>query len=306
MAKSSWRPRPTANGMRWDVNLSEIAQLIGTIYGMEKVVKTNAYIDSLMRAAHAEAAEQFNKDIAAQAIATQRFNHMYEWGTVGINKGRASRRMDPLNPDAMLWRHRLSGGRSKHKGIDWTFRASKVPVPQPTTAKTKVASKYLDRLSGRKHIFYWKAPVIESGMKVKLRPKYAKAIFVPFYGQPRSPHLSDKERERGFLFHKGPLTNVPGHGTIQGRDLAGNFTSFWEAWWNSAGSAILGEAMYREIDDSVRVSLAKAGGKLGRTSRTRKKTFQFEILTAERETQAFMETRIKAQLQQERMENETW
>ena len=299
----NWRPRATGQGMRWDINLSEVAQLIGSVYGAEKVTKTNVYIDSLMRAAHGEAAQQFNRDIAAQAIATQRFNHMYEWGTVGINKGRASRRMDPLNPDAMLWRHRLTGGRSKTKGIDWSFRASKVPVPQPTTAKTKVAREFLDRLSGRKHIFYWKAPIIEAGMKVKLRPKYAEAIFVPFYGKPRSPHLSEKERQRGFLFHKGPLVNVPGHGTIQGRDLVGNFTAFWEQWWNTAGGTIIANRMTEEIDDQLRLLFTKAG-RAGKKST--KKTWQFEILTAERETEAFMQARAKAAAQQQRMENEQW
>lgn len=300
---ANWSPRGTGKGMRWDINLSEVAQLIGTIYGLEKSVKTSVYIDHLMRAAHAEAAEQFNKDIAAQAIATQRFNHMYEWGTAGINKGRTTRRMNPLDPEAMLWRHRLSGGRGRHKGIDWTFRASKVPVPQPTTAKTKVKREFLDRLSGRKHIFYWKAPIIEAGMKVKLRPKYANMIFVPFYGQPRSPNLDERTIKQGFLFHAGPLMNVPSHGTIQGRDLTGNFTAFWEQWWNSAGATIINNYMYREVDESIRARL-EAAGRAGKKARG--KTWQFEIMTAEKETEAFMQTRAKALEQQERMENETW
>lgn len=296
--------RMTGQGMHFDINLGEVAQLIGTIYGIEKSVKTNIYIDHLMRAAHAEAASQFNKDIAAQAIATQRFNHMYEWGTAGINKGRTSRNMNPLNPDAMLWKHRLTGGRGKHKGIDWTFRASKVPVPQPTTAKTKVAREYLDKLSGRKHIFYWKAPIIESGMKVMLRPKYAKAIFVPFYGKPRSPKLSERDRERGFIFHKGPLLNVPSHGSIQGRDLKGNFTAFWEQWWNSTGEAVLAGAMMKAVDAQMLEAIARADVKVG--SRNRTKTWQFEIMTAEKETEAFMQMRAKALEQQEEMENEQW
>jgi len=167
-----------------------------------------------------------------------------------------------------------------------------------------VARKYLDKLSGRKHIFYWKAPIIESGMKVKLRPKYANMIFVPFYGQPRSPKLSKQTIKQGFLFHKGPLTNYPSHGTIQGRNLTGNFTAFWEMWWNSSGSTILGQVMYRSVDDQLRTALNVAGTKVGR--QTRNKRFKFEIATAARETETFMQARAKALLQQERMENETW
>lgn len=303
MAKG-WTPRSSGQGMHWDINLGEIAQLVGTIYGAEKATRTNVYIDHLMRAAHAEATEQFNRDLAAQAIATQRFNHMYEWGTVGINKGRTSRRLDPMSQDARLWTHRLTGGRSKTKGIDWSFRASKVPVPQPTTQKTKVSKTHLDKLSGRKHIFYWKAPIIEAGMKVKLRPKYADAIFVPFYGQPRSPNLGLATRKRGYLFSKAPLTNVPGHGTIQGRDLVGNFSAFWEEWWNTAGSQIIQQKMSGAVDEQFREMLAKAGAKTG--TRSRKKSWQFEIKTAERETEAFLQRRAKALLQKERMENETW
>lgn len=295
--------RSSGLGMRWDINLSEVGTLIGSIYGLEQATRTDVYIDNLLKAAHSDAASQFNKDIAAQAAATQMFNHMYEWGTSGINKGRTTRRMNPLSPEAMLWRHKLSG-RGRHKGIDWTYRASKVPVPPPTTAKTKVARKYLDRLSGRKNIFMWKAPIIENGMKVKLRPKYANKIFVPFYGQPRSPKLSNYDRKRGFLFHKGPLTNVPGHGTIQGRDLAGNFTSFWESWWNSAGSAILEEKMHSAVNESVRETLALAGAKRG--MRTRNKNWTFEIKTAERATETFIQARAKALAQKEKMEGEVW
>lgn len=304
MPLSNWSPRKSGQGMHFDINLGEVAQLIGTIYGAEKAVKTNVYIDHLMRAAHSEAAEQFNRDIASVAVATQRFNHMYEWGTAGINKGRTSRRMDPMNPEAMLWQHKLTGGRGKHKGIDWKYRASKVPVPQPTTAKTKVAREFLDKLSGRKHIFYWKAPIIESGMKVKLRPKYSNMIFVPFYGKPRSPKLDKRTIQRGFLFHAGPLTNVPGHGTIQGRDLTGNFTAFWEEWWNGTGSAVLSNSMYQAVDKQMAEALKKAGAKTG--TRSRNKKWTFEIMTAERETEAFMQLRAKTLLQQERMENETW
>lgn len=294
--------RRTAQGMRWDINLGQVAQLIGTVYGMDKAVKTNVYIDSLMRAAHAEAASQFDKDIAAQAAATQMFNHMYEWGTAGINKGDSSHNLSPLSDAAKLWKHRITG-RGKHKGIDFSFRASKFPVPQPTPDKTLVDQEHLDKLSGRKHIFYWKAPIIEYGMKVKLRPKYAKAIFVPFYGKPRSPHLTDRQREQGFLFHKGPLTNVPGHGTIQGRDLAGNFTAFWESWWNSTGNIILNESMGREVNKHTREALA-ASGKVGKRSRS--KEWKFEILTAEKETQRFMQARAKAEQIRERMESEVW
>lgn len=299
----NWAPRATGAGMRWDINLGEVAQMVGSIYGVTETVKTSYYIDALMRYAHSEAAQQFNRDIAAQAIATQMFNHMYEWGTAGINKGRTTRRMNPLSPEAMLWEHRLSGGRSRSKGIDWKFRASKVPVPQPTTAKTKVAREHLDRLSGRKHIFFWKAPIIEYGMKVKLRPKYANAIFVPFYGKPRSPHLSPEDRKRGFIFHKGPLTNVPGHGTIQGRDLAGNFTAFWESWWNGAGSQILESKMNGAVDKHVEEAFARAGKK---GSRGRSKNWRFEIKTAERETERFLERRAKALAQQAEMESEVW
>lgn len=300
---TNWSPRSSGLGMRWDINLGEIAELIGTIYGVEKATRTNIYIDHLMRAAHSEAAAQFNKDIAAQAAATQRFNHMYEWGTAGINKGRSTRRMNPLNPEAMLWQHKITG-RGKSKGIDWVYRASKTPVPQPTTDKTKVSRTELDKLSGRKHIFYWKAPIIEQGMKVKLRPKYANMIFVPFYGDPRSPKLDARTRKRGFLFHKGPLTNIPGHGTIQGRDLKGNFTAFWETWWNSAGNEILQSRMASAVDKDVQEALVAAGAKKGK--RSRNKNWKFSIATAAKETEAFLQTRAEALAQKERMENEVW
>ena len=300
MVNEGWAPR--GQGMHWDVNLSQISALIGTIYGMDNTVRTPVYIDALMRYAHSEAAEQFNMDAAAKATADQTLNHMYEWGTVGINKGKTTRQLSPMDPEARLWRHRIVG-RGSTKQIDFTYRTSKVPVPQPTPDKTKVSQEYLDKLSGRKYIFHWKAPIIEQGVKVMLRPKYAKAIFVPFYGQPRSPRLTDRERERGFLYHKGPLMNVPGHGTIQGRDLEGNFTSFWETWWNAAGEDIIAEKMTSELTEEMRELFARAG-KMG--TRTRTKNWNFEIDTNAAETAAYMRRRAEGLEKKDEMESETW
>lgn len=238
-----------AQGLNLKADFSQLARLVGTVKGYSSAVESDIYINDLLKVAHQIAAKEFNAAVASVAIAAsgtpKSLSHMYEWGTIGINKGRTTRAMQPTNPDAMLWTHVMKG-RGRAKTIDFKFRPSTVPVPQPTTAKTKVARKYLDRLNGKQYKFHWKAPVMEFGTTVHLKPNKAKMIFVPFYGKPKTRNAYDIKR--GFLFHKGPLNSVPG------KTVKGNFSSFWIGWWASAGA--------KSMKDNTKTAVALHAGKV--------------------------------------------
>ena len=203
---------------------SELAAFIGTSEGFLETIKTPIYLDDLLNYSHHKTTPQFDMAAAAYAMATKNLNHVYEWGTSGINEG-GSIRLDPLSPAAKLWHHMLSG-RGSHRTITFEFRASVVPVPPPDPDEAGIDASYADKFSARKHIFYWKAPMMEFGIPVVIKPKYAKALFIPLNGQYNG---DDFDSSRGFTMTTKAVQMVPGE------RFRGMFSAFWEAWWSTQG-----------------------------------------------------------------------
>jgi hypothetical protein len=203
---------------------AELAAFIGSSEGYLETLKTPVYLDDLLNYSHAKVTPQFDAAAAAYAMSTKNLGHVYEWGTAGINEG-GTMRLDPLSPGARLWHHLLRG-RGSHRTIDFEFRASVVPVPPPDPDAAGIDSNYANKLSGRKHIFYWKAPMMEYGIPVVIKPKYAKALFIPLNGQYNGDNFDAK---RGFTMTTKAIQMVPGE------KFRGMFSAFWEVWWNTQG-----------------------------------------------------------------------
>lgn len=232
---------------------SQLAEFVGTIQGAVKVLEDNSYMDLLLTRAHAEAAIQFDGDTAAYALATNTLGHMYEWGTVGINTARTTRRMDPLSSGAKLWKHTFTGnGANKQAGF--MFQPSVVPVPAPTVETTGVPLAQLRKLTGGPYVFSGKAAIMESGISVTIRPRGNNKLFVPFGKEgPRNP----KYAGRTFIFHPGPIRTVPG------KNYAGNFSKFWMTWWNTEGDRMMTDSVQQSVDIKMQTLVDSIGRKMG-------------------------------------------
>jgi hypothetical protein len=207
--------------INWLTDFDAVGALTGLADGLDEAFESTGFKDMLAEAAHEVAAADFDMAAASAAHAGY-LHHVYEFGTAGINtQGTTTKFADPTSPAARLWVHNLEGGGGNYD-IDFTFRPALAANPRKTTRHTGVPSKFLSKISRRKYVFWNKAAVMESGMTVEVSPKKGRFLFIP------AP-----EAERGFVLTEETIETVPGKNT------AGTFTAFWEAWWNTEGTNIM-------------------------------------------------------------------
>ena len=233
------------SGIQYLINMEQVATVIGAIEEAAVVADSDRYIGKLINAAHAKVADEFDAHIIADAMASTAFNHMFEWGTAGINRGRTTRRMSPFSPEAKLWQHVLTGS-GKNKSAGFRFLPSKVPVPPPTTQSTGISQKYLSKLKG-KHIFWNKAAVMEAGTPVRIAPKPGKRLFIPLMTTAEGTGGTMADKKRGFIMTPNAVTVQPG-----GQNT-GTFTAYWERFWEGVGQ----EGMQAHMQESLDKHLAK-------------------------------------------------
>lgn len=243
--------------MKYLVDLASLASTIGAMQGIDDAADSDQYMSNLLESAHTKAAEEFDLEVIAAATASGSMNHMFEWGTAGINKGRTTRRMNPNNPEAKLWKHTFTGS-GKNREADYIFEPSKVPVPLPTTAKTGISQQYLSKLKG-KHIFWNKAAVMEAGTPVHISPKNKGGkLFIPHMDNP-PPSARPIDIARGFTMYSGTVTVTPG------AHSAGTFEAFWKRFWDGRGSKIMEEEINRSFREDMDRALAGTKGKSSMT-----------------------------------------
>jgi len=251
---------------------SAISNMIGTIKGATKVLDDGKFMDLLITRAHAEAKIQFDGDAAAYAMATGTLGHMYEWGTAGINTQPTTRRMNPLNNEAKLWRHTLSGS-GRVKEIGFQFQPSVVPIPKPTVKATGVPKATLRLLKGGPYVFAAKAAIMEAGTTVTIRPRGDNMLFIPFGPEgPRHP----KYFGRTYIWHTGPIRSVPG------KTYAGNFSKFWLAWWNTEGERVMTDSIESAVTRKMQSLVDSAGRRMGnRPTKLSSKTIKYDLSKAQ-------------------------
>lgn len=152
--------------------------------------------------------------VAAQTGAG-RVKHVYEWGTEQgtITEQRLYK----------LTKH----GQGADRLMSYHFLPSVAPVPLPDARYGfPESSKRGNSLS--RHTFTMKALVMETKSSVTIRPKRAKALFIPVEGH-----------KRGFVMATGARIN-PG-----GANATGGFASWWTQWFETRAEAIASEESHK-------------------------------------------------------------
>jgi len=237
-------------------DMTAVATTMAAIESAAQVADTDRYIGKLINAAHAKMVDEFNSHLVADAMASSAFHHVFEWGTAGINRGKTTRRLNPMSKEAQLWENTMSGA-GKNKAMGFRFIPSKVPVPLPTTTKTGISQKYLSKLKG-KHIFWNKAAVMEAGTPVSISPKNGGKLFIPLAGW-SGADLTNADKARGFIMTTKTVTVVPGGQNI------GTFTAYWERFWEGTGQegmeAHMAEGLASHLE-RVRQAASRTTGRL--------------------------------------------
>ena len=249
-------------GVNIAVDMRELADFIGTTEALLDK-KNIRYLDDVLDVALREADQEFNLAAAATAAADG-FRHMFEWGTVGINDERTNLRPRPDEERARLWKNVFVGSNGKRM-LSYTFKPSIAYVPKPTRGKTGMSTDVISSL--KSHTFVWKALVLESGSQVNIRPKStneSKRLLIPYYPGGGPALFSKYDKKRGYTITTGPHIHRPGRtgGT------AGNFTKFWEAYWNGPGSQTIERSIEKQIttDYSKQLRFNKSYGFVATTS----------------------------------------
>lgn len=227
-------------------DFSELAWSMGLISGMAKEVRTDRYLGDVISYVHRQLADEFDThmDFAVESF-PRRFSHVYEWDkNAGSDRSRDR-----------LWEHRLLG-KGGTRNATWTWKASVKPIPTPQERAqdpndpiSMVPAEELAKLSDRRYIFYWKAPIMEYDYGVSITPKYAKALFVPT-GDPANP----------FVFTQQVRGLQPG-----GEETRGAFTTEWVNWWSNQAA----DSFDKYMKDGLEKDLAGVEGGVRQGQRVR-------------------------------------
>jgi hypothetical protein len=177
--------------------------------------------------------------------------HMYEWGTIGVNKGRSNMRIHPQNPKSKLWTN-VATGTGLNRNIVWVYRPSVATVPKPTVGETGMAPDVI--ASMRSHHFTWKAQVIEEGHTVTIKPDDADFLLIPATRTNIEKYpkwFKQNDINRGYTLTTKTITSQPGgeEDPEEGEPgQMGTFTAIWDDFWVNRSGEMMESDMAQMVE----------------------------------------------------------
>lgn len=226
------------DSLQIEADMSDVAYFIGKGLAMCESGDDADYLDDVIRAAFGTAEQEFNLQAVAMGK-TGAIKHMFEWGTVGINRHKSDIRPNPMSDQARLW-ETVVEGHGITKTLTFYYLPSVATVPKPTSRETGMDPSDIEMLED--HVFEWKAMVFEEGTPVTIEPINAKRLIMPFYKGVIPSTATAADIARGYTMGKGPYTFVPG------QDVAGNFVAFFTEFWEGEGNTIVNADVIKQIE----------------------------------------------------------
>jgi hypothetical protein len=193
----------------------------GYMSGIAEKVSTRQYIDGAVTFASEQLSKMFEQemDTAARA-APEKFYHVYNWGNSYGDNSKVGL------PQFRLWKL-VSMGQGATRQLGFTFLPEHVPTPiEPELIALGVKEGV--------HIFTWKAPVMEYGMNVTIRPKLPGVTGMSFV------------KNGQVYFRTGEVNTVPGYKTTTGM-----FSGFFIAWWTQAAPQTFNNLIRPELEKDL-------------------------------------------------------
>lgn len=194
----------------FSVDGSESDYMAGYIKGIATQVSTREHIDAAMDFTYRHLKNRYELAVDQTARLSQdRWHHVYEWGDTW-----ETRKDNAGNPARRLWRL-TQQGTGPRRTVGFTFLPSVKPSPiHPEEEKRGVEAD--------KHIFTWKAPVMEYGMQVRIEPVEALKGMLVFYWEKLGKVVATKK-----TIITRPDPNV-----------RGVFTGHFYMWWSEVAPTI--------------------------------------------------------------------
>lgn len=222
-------------GLKFNADLTDAFAAMGALTGITQTLKSQQYLGEIIKFTHNEMAREFDNQLHLKAgMMRKRFHHVYEWGMVGV-------------PEGKLWQHNLSG-RGSERVAGFTFLPSKKPILSPEERATNpddpmsnVPPVERAKLSKRRYVYHWKAPLMEYRMNVTIAPKNGKFLFIPTF-----------RNDKGFIFYPGSVTMRAGS-----EQTAGAFTADWVSFMSGPGQQIAGERVRQSVETETQQAADK-------------------------------------------------
>jgi len=194
-------------GKKWvdfSMDEGETGIVNGYIKGIADNISTRRYVDGAVEFATQQLSRKFEEeaDIAAASNeGREHFYHVYNWGDTYGDRSLVG------SPANRLWKL-VSVGQGKNRAIGFTFLPETRPSPiEPELLELGVNPGV--------HIFTWKAPVMEYGIPVNIRPKLPGVKGMSFV------------KDGVVYYRQGEVNTTPGYKTT-----TGVFSSFFVTWWS--------------------------------------------------------------------------
>lgn len=228
-----------------------------------------AYWKAIVDYAFAVADDEFHRAAAAYAQ-TGQIKHMFEWGTLGVNRNATNVRPTPMEERARLWKdYIVNKGPKGGVSVGFEYKPSIADVPISTVIPIDI------RALMRKHQFKWKARVMEEGTPVHIERKDAEFLLIPY--SPGMTGFRPHDIKRGYTLTRATIQATPG------RKVHGTFTTFWTRYWNSRGAEKMDESLREQIETDFlpyfasNVGKKRAPGSIVQAVRTRSEELQKEV-----------------------------
>jgi hypothetical protein len=204
------------SGVMVNADLSNVGKYIGAVGGILDAVQSPAFSGNFVSHLMGRIKVHFmTETIAAHRSGRTSLNHVFEW------PDQDARGVSLRSPSDEPLFKLTSSGRAKTKMLSFVFLPSTKPVPLPDPARYGFNEEKLDYL--RRHIFRYKAAVMETDQQVTIYP--TEKLFIP-----------DARVEGGYYMTSRPSTINPG-----GPQATGGFAQWWNMWMETRAPALVKE-----------------------------------------------------------------
>lgn len=242
------------SGVSLNVDFGAMDEYLGIQEALVRVLNSPKTRNKWTRAMALQTGTAFNVYADAMASANpDTLHHVYEWGQVG-------------NPMGRLW-HMILHGNGANRVLDFTFVQSREYVPAGE-AETGIAGD----TRKRRHVFRWKAAVMELGTPVSISPMAGNSsgvLAIPMQeiksGQSRGKSRRSNAKTGNMYLTKGPVTMRPD------KRVQGAFTQAWVTFFSTRAMPIVNEEGVAPIENFFRNNIdRRLMRQLGKTPVMRK------------------------------------